>query len=196
MIYTVNTECIPAGITPSQFFLLLSLIEEPNTIEAATDLYQKDIIEPIFDTNTRVLRGFKFKSGWRDKVKDILEESVIIKTRSYKELAAELKTIFPPGKKEGTNRYWAEGVALIERRLKLFEKKYGLYSPESILEAAKKYVEGFNGNYRFMRTLRYFIFREEIGVAGEVESKSDLLTYLENAGEEDGLRNDWTTELR
>ena len=59
---------------PSQFFLLLSLMEEPNTIETATDLYQKGIVEPIFDSKTRVLRGFKFQSGWRDKVKDILEE--------------------------------------------------------------------------------------------------------------------------
>ena len=195
MIYTINTECIPADITPSQFFLLLSLMEEPNTIETATDLYQKGIVEPIFDSKTRVLRGFKFQSGWRDKVKDILEESVVKKSRDYKELATQLKAIYPSGKKEGTSRYWAEGVALIERRLKLFEKKYGVFPPEEILDAAKRYVEGFDGNYRFMRTLRYFIFREELGVAGEVESKSDLLTYMENKGEDQQQNYDWTTTL-
>lgn len=53
---------------------------------------------------------------------------------------------------------------------------------ENLIRATQKYVEGHNGNYRLMRTLKYFIWKEERGAAGDVESTSDLLTYLENAG--------------
>lgn len=195
MTYTINTECIPSGITPSQYFLMLSLLEEPNTIEIATDLFQKGRVIPLFDPKTRVLRGFDLTPQSRELVREVVEQSMVVKTANYRDLAEKLKKIFPTGRKDGTNRYWTEGVALIERRLKIFERKYGLFSPESILEAADRYVKSFDGNYKYMRTLRYFIWREEAGVGGEIESKSDLLTFLENAGEVEDLRNDWTSEL-
>lgn len=196
MIYTIDINCIPSDISPSQYFLMLSLIEEPNTIERATDLWEKGLITPLYDRETHALRGFTLTAESREKVVETLSNSMTKDSKDYKDLAVKLKEVFPAGKKDGTSNYWAEGAVLIERRLKQFEKKYGSFSDEAILNAAKKYVEGFNGNYRYMRTLRYFIFREERGAAGDVESKSDLLTYLENAGQEDGLRNDWTTELR
>ena len=111
-----------------------------------------------------------------------------IKSKNQKTdyLATQLKGVFPKGKKEGTNYYWAEGVALIIRRLKLFFKKYGNeFTDEQIIQASKKYVEGFNGNYQYMRLLKYFIFKEKIGAGGEVEGDSELISYIENAGQED-----------
>lgn len=110
-------------------------------------------------------------------------------------LAGKLKEVFPAGKKDGTSNYWAEGKALIAKRLKAFFKKYGTdYTDEQIINAAKKYVEGFNGNYQFMRTLKYFIFKDT-DVAGEREYTSDLLSYIENAGQEENLRNDWISTM-
>ena len=115
----------------------------------------------------------------------------------FSALATKLKEIFPKGKKDGTNYYWADGVALIVRRLKLFFKKYGDgYTSEQIVQAAEKYVQGFNGNYQYMKLLKYFIFKEKVGANGEVEGESDLISYIENAGQEETLRNDWTTTLR
>lgn len=112
-------------------------------------------------------------------------------------LANKLKEIFPKGKKPGTNYYWADGAALIVRRLKLFFKKYGnLYTDEQILEAAKKYVEGFNGNYHYMRLLKYFIFKEQVGANGEIEGTSELISYIENHGQEDTLGQDWSITLK
>lgn len=111
-------------------------------------------------------------------------------------LAGRLKEVFPIGKKEGTSNYWAEGKALIAKRLKAFFKKYGTnYTDEQIVSAAKKYVESFNGDYQFMRTLKYFIFKDR-DIAGEREYTSDLLNYIENVGQEDILGQDWSTELK
>lgn len=143
--------------------------------------------------------------GYRvtNKGNEILD-TIAIESDKYQEpvdrltkLAKELKEIFPKGKKEGTNYYWAEGTALIIRRLKLFFKKYGnTYTDEQIIEAAKKYIQGFNGNYKYMKLLKYFIFKEKIGIGGDVEGDSELVTYIENEGQEDSLNSDWTSTLK
>ena len=46
-----------------------------------------------------------------------------------------------------------------------------------------------------MRLLKYFIFKEKVGANGEVEGDSELISYIENAGQEEDLRNDWTSSL-
>ena len=51
-----------------------------------------------------------------------------------------------------------------------------------------------------MRTLKYFIWKDEKkeGSDGKryIEEVSDLASYIENAGQEENLRNDWTSTLR
>lgn len=119
---------------------------------------------------------------------------------NLKTLAKELKNIYPKGKKPGTNYYWADGEALIAKRLKLFYKKYGKdYTDGEIIQATKAYVESFNGSYQYMKLLKYFIFKEEIK-DGMAESSSELLTILEKTKEgeteEDIITSlDWTMEL-
>jgi hypothetical protein len=112
------------------------------------------------------------------------------------ELARELKNVFPQGKKEGLNYYWTESPILIAKRLKVFFKKYGEnYSYEEILNSAKKYVESFNGQYRLMQLLKYFIFKDKKGIDGNIENESQLLNFLENKDQED-LNDEWTSELK
>ena len=78
-----------------------------------------------------------------------------------------------------------------------YKEKYDL--PEDIQISAvqydaEKYVEGFNGSYQYMRLLKYFIFKEKVGANGEIEGDSELISYIENADDED-LRNEWTSTL-
>lgn len=143
--------------------------------------------------------------GWRlTKAGGELLDSVIVDSDKIQEpqdklnsLAVRLKEIFPKGKKEGTNYYWAEGVALIIRRLKIFFKKYGnKYSEEQIIKAAETYVKSFNGSYQYMKLLKYFIFKEKVGAAGEIEGDSELLNYIENYGQEDETKQDWVSTLK
>lgn len=139
------------------------------------------------------------QNGWRvtRKGNELIDSVVLDSDSSEKSdadilaLAEKLKEVFPAGRKDGTSNYWAEGKALIAKRLKAFFKKYGTdYTDEQIVNAARKYVESFNGNYQFMRTLKYFIFKDR-DIAGEREYTSDLLNYLENAGNEEILKDDW-----
>ena len=141
--------------------------------------------------------------GWRvtKKGMDLLESVFVESDKEDKsmeellEIAEGLKSIFPQGRKEGTSNYWTESKLLIVKRLKSFFKRYGSeYTKEQILEAARKYVEGFNGRYQYMRTLKYFIFRDRNNL-GEAEASSDLLTYIENAGQEQNLKDDWMSTM-
>ena len=186
------------GITIDEALLMLVIHNKANLEKAEEALIQKGLI-------TAERNDLFQQVGWRltNKGTEVLD-SVIMDSDKEQEpqdrliqLAARLKDIFPKGKKDGTNYYWTEGVALIIRRLKLFFKKYGnKFTDEQIIQAAEKYVQGFNGNYQYMRLLKYFIFKEKVGANGEVEGDSELINYIENAGQEENLRNDWATTLR
>ena len=115
----------------------------------------------------------------------------------YLSLAATLRGLFPKGIKPGTNSRWVDGIMLVAKRLKQFTVKYGEFEPDEIIEATKRYIASFNGDYSRMRTLRYFIWAEKRNPAtGEVEYTSDLLSCLEDDAEEENLMTDWEIQLR
>lgn len=186
------------GITIDEALLMLVIHNKANLEGAERALIQKGLI-------TAERNDLFQQVGWRltNKGTEVLD-SVIMDSDKEQEpqdrliqLATKLKEIFPKGKKDGTNYYWADGVALIVRRLKLFFKKYGnKFTDEQIIQAAEKYVQGFNGNYQYMRLLKYFIFKEKVGANGEVEGDSELISYIENADQTDDLKTDWATTLR
>lgn len=185
------------GITIDEALLMLAIHNKADLEGAEKALIQKGFI-------TAERNDLFQQVGWRltNKGTEVLD-SVIMDSDKEQEpqdrliqLATRLKEIFPKGKKDGTSYYWADGVALIVRRLELFFKKYGnKFTDEQIVQAAKKYVQGFNGNYQYMRLLKYFILKEKVGANGEVEGDSELISYIENAGQEENLRNDWTSSL-
>lgn len=127
---------------------------------------------------------------------NVLADSSVDDDTKITELATKLKELYPKGKKEGTNQFWADGVSIIVKRLKIFYKKYGFYDNDIIIKATENYIKSFNGDYRFMKTLKYFLWSEKVNKAGEVEPTSDLLTYIENAGEIDEVSDDWLNELK
>lgn len=196
MKYIIHTDLLN-GISLEEFLLLWAAAHKGTPANHLyTSLGTRKLGTPQFDSVGSAITKFIVNSDGKDFVNRVLANSLTYEDkRDLTGLAQALKDIFPKGKKDGTGTPWADGVALIEKRLKLFFKKYGDFPQEAIIEATKRYVEGFNGNYRLMRTLRYFIWKEERGAAGDVESKSDLLTYLENAGEEGNLRDDWNSTV-
>lgn len=184
------------NMTIDEVLLMIVLENNVNLDEAQKVLISKGYI--TVDRNELFL-----PIGWRltNVGKDILNGIIVDSDKHQEpqdkltELATKLKTIFPKGKKDGTSYYWSDGIPLIIRRLKLFFKKYGNdFTNDQIIQATEKYVEGFNGSYQYMRLLKYFIFKEKVGANGEIEGDSELISYIENADNED-LRNEWTSTL-
>lgn len=146
--------------------------------------------------------GYMVTQHWDDVVSTVLldSESCAPPEERLERLATRLSEIFPKEKKEGTCHYFRGNRKDNILRLKKFFKLYGnKYTDEQILNAARKYVDSFNGNYAYMRILKYFIWKDEPKINSEgqryIEETSDLATMIEN---EDALDNkgDWTSKLK
>lgn len=200
MIIQIDTDAIREKHYSLEKVLLMLFFDcESNSAQVINDLLQSGVLKraSIQDVTKN---GIKYKLTLEGKsimnscivISDVLKDVNVEEDRLDK-LAQQLKNIFPKGKKDGTNLYWAEGKMFIKKRLKNFFEKYGSnYTDEQIINAAKSYIASFNGIYKTMRVLKYFIYKEEKGVDGKINSTSDLLNTIENADQQ-SIDNDWTT---
>lgn len=106
------------------------------------------------------------------------------KDEDFMELAIRVRELFPTGLKEGLNQTWKGSISQIKQRLKTFKQMYPDYTDDQIVEATKKYVETYQGNTQYMRTLKYFIFKNvrEFDEEGNIRIRtiSDLAEYIDN----------------
>lgn len=190
--------CDKNNVSIGEILLMLAINNKVDLKSSEEELIKKGFITAERDSNLKPI-GWRVTNNGMTVLNSVILDSDKLQESPDRltELASKLKDIFPKGKKSGTNYYWAEGTALIIRRLRLFFKKYGHeYTDEQIIQAAEKYVKSFNGDYQYMKLLKYFIFKEKIGAGGEVEGESELVNYIENAGQEDDLSTDWTSTLK
>lgn len=148
-----------------------------------------------------IFGGYMVTQRWDDVASTILLDSDKNKQspERIENLAVQLAEIFPKEKKAGTCHYFRGNKKDTILRLKKFFKLYGSYTDEQILEAARKYVASFNGNYSYMRVLKYFIWKDEVKIDGEgnryVDEVSDLANWIENSGQTNSLTSNWTSNL-
>ena len=111
-----------------------------------------------------------------------------ISNKDIELLAEQMRLMFPEGKKQGTTKYWRDNKANVINKLKTFFKKYGHYDSELILKATQKYIDSFGDSKQLMRTVIYFILKDD---------SSDLMTIIENIDEvkSDSQNELWTTKL-
>ena len=138
-----------------------------------------------------------------DKVKDLVstipiesDKNVIDKDSEFTELATELREIYPAGRKDGTTYMWRGTTAEVAKKLKTLVVKYGFtINREDVIKATKEYVSSFNGNYRYMQLLKYFILKSVKDADGNVDVKSELMSIIENSGQLDAQREDWVSNM-
>jgi hypothetical protein len=113
--------------------------------------------------------------------------------RDVTSLAERLRDLFPSGKKDKALN-WKGSQKAIEQRLTLFFNKFGTeYTDDEIVDCTRKYIASFNGNYTYMRVLKYFIMKQ---VDGTNLMESTLYELLENKDEDSPCENsDWTQTL-
>ena len=112
----------------------------------------------------------------------------------FDKLAKKMQEVFPEGRKPGTKLMWRDSQPIIAKRLKVIVKKYkAVFTDEQAIEATKKYVESFNGDYQFMQVLKYFISKRNLTTGDET---SQFLSYIENAGHEDVNNESWMDSVR
>lgn len=171
------------------------------TNNAYSSLEKFENEEKIVKDGIPLQESLLITNRWDDVVSAILLESdnSIPPVEEIQKLAIKLREIFPRGLKVGTSA-WRGNVREITLRLQKFFKLYGAqYTPDEIIEATQKYVSSFNGDYKFMRILKYFILKNETkydenGI-GHNEDVSELANFLENDCVSENT-DDWTVELR
>lgn len=193
MKMTIDSNIIEKeGLSMEEFCVLLYYLFNckgvlNNTL--CTILWEKNYLIKVED-------GYIINNNILQQVEQWISSSTITeeKTHSLLKLAKDMRELFPAGKKPGTDYYWRDSTKIIAQRLSVFIKKYGdEYTDEQILEATRRYVQSFNGNYKFMHLLKYFISKKN---AETKEDNSELLSYLENAGQEEGINDSWLSEMR
>jgi hypothetical protein len=185
-----------------QFFLLCSMYFN-NKVTSGT--YQnakiKDYydITPILDSNgNKINTSFTINENGINMVESVFVNSEIQdKTKESKDrfevLADKLRELYPKGKKPGTSYQWRDSTAIIAKKLKTVVKLYKTsFTDEEAVNATKRYIESFNGNYTYMQLLKYFISKKVI-IDGSIEENSQLLSWIQN--KEEGNIANWNDEL-
>ena len=124
------------------------------------------------------------------------KEIFIVKDSEYIELATELRELYPAGRKDGTTYMWRGTTAEVAKKLKTLVVKYGYtLDREKVIKATKDYISSFNGNYRYMQLLKYFILKSVKDADGNTEVKSELMSLIENSGQIDTQKDDWMSTM-
>ena len=197
MKYIIDTEILEReGISLDEALYLLSVYKK-KPINFTT--IQKAKVE------NKIL---KFENP-RDPVKitpkgQSLIESILAKSKihvssgnleRYRALADKMREVYPKGLKPGTNYQWRDSTAIIADRLMKLVAKYNIeFTDEEAVSATKRYIASFNGNYRYMQILKYFISKQKPVEGAPAEQNSQFLSFLQN--EESTTENqDWTANL-
>lgn len=194
MILTINTDKIDKDVGVDGLLYLTALYLGCNINEETFNklnnkgLIIKDVnrVLPTKDSNELIENCY----GDMSVTNDLIDER-------FNNLANSLRELFPIGRKDGTQLQWRDSSSIISKRLKAFIKKFDIkentYTDEQYIEATRRYVNSFNGNYQYMQVLKYFIMKNKIEDGMSVIN-SQLLSYLENT-EDSSYSNDWNCEL-
>lgn len=203
MKFIIDTEKIDAsGVSADVLMYLMALyLRSPITFETFNKLSMTNYIY-YDDVKGGLPSGVKLLEEGAEIIEEVFLSSELEKTESdkdrYTRLAETLIEMFPEGRKAGTTHYWRGNVKDISRRLKKFFKIYGDRTDDEIIKATKRYVESFNGNYQYMRVLKYFIWKDQKKMNDEgeiyVDPTSELANILEN--KEVTYNDDWASVLR
>ena len=199
MKITIDEEvCKKYGMTMSELLMMLLVKLGANILELGEQMAAVEMIVPHDTINGKYIATQR----WNDVAESIILDSDKCKQPidRLEQLVIKLQKIFPEGKKEGTSQYWRGNKREISLRLKKFFKLYdNTYTDEQILTAAKNYIETFNGQYNYMRVLKYFIWKDERKLTEDGKTQvveiSDLANYIENANSINDLKDEWTSTL-
>lgn len=139
---------------------------------------------------TNKLGVLKLDKYTEDRITQILLNSdrEVPSDERCENLAIQMRALYPKGN-SSSGYPWRGNLRDLTKRLKKFFKLYGNWTDEEIIDATQRYISHYNGDYTYMRILKYFILKSDKGEEG-----SDLATWLENDTEVNN--DDWLNEMR
>ena len=192
--------CLKHKMTIEEMLFALAIRNSKNPSHTINNMTLREIL-------VRDDESYAVTQHWSDVLDEILVGSGgCTKTdEELKSLAKKMIDAYPHGamidRRTGrpTTYYFQCNNAEVRNKLKSFFNRYDVYSDEEILDAEKRYVARWNGNYQQpgFRQLKYFIFKVD-KETGEVTSP--LLDFLENKESEGEVvvtnSDDWLVNSR
>lgn len=179
-------------LTLNEFLVLYLCSKEVNIENTIQNLIAKGIVDRDLHNNISAV----VSNNTKDLITSIIIDSdraVINKDEEFDELARKMRDLYPEGRKSGTTYYWRDSIPVISRKLKTVVAKFGIqFTEEEALSATQRYVDSFNGDYRFMQLLKYFILKTD-KITGDI--RSEFLSLLQNPEDTPLNSDEWTTNL-
>ena len=190
--------CEKNGITLNELIALLIIHHDVDIGKEWESLISKGMISEFLAEGKK-----NVKYGIADKGANAINNSVIdsfdyteSEDNRLENLAKKLQEIYPTGRKEGTSYMWRGTVAELVRKLKVLQSKYKFkFTDEQAINATKAYVQSFNGNYRYMQLLKYFLLKTVRDEDSNVDIKSEFMSLIENENQVNLQREEWTSTL-
>lgn len=190
MKFCLSTKiCKEKGIDIDALCYLLSLYFDSPITDETLEKVKEQYLVTDYDSETGEY-SYTISQNGIDLVESVMldsefKQSVAVEDK-YDSLAIKMIELFPKGRKEGTNCMWRDSKIIIAKRLRALVKNTGIIlNEEEVLDATKRYVTSFNGDYTLMRVLKYFISKKD-KITGE--ESSELLSFMEN--KEDVIRRE------
>lgn len=195
--------CLKHKMTVEEALLALLVRSAGNLKEISQNLTNREVI-------VKVNGKYMVTQHWSDVLDEILADSSGEQDEKRLEnLAKQMRSLYPEGrmidKRTGqpTSYYFRSNPKEIAHKLKTFFMRYGDFSDEDILDAERRYVASYRGNYqqRGFRLLKYFIFKDDVkqGPDGNyVEPVSPLYDFLVNKESEEvvvATKEEWTSKM-
>ena len=122
---------------------------------------------------------------------------VKVRKNFYTECAERLRELWPSGNKD--DKYpWRDSVDNIAKRLKILweSRNLGEYSVDDVLQVARQYLAQFENDAKYMKTLKYFIYKSKTEVTGtdgklSCRFESSLADGLENLTDQQKFDDEW-----
>lgn len=188
--------CKKHHLSVTEVLVSLGIRSSEDFNETLNELEEKQVL--VYKDN-----NYMVTQPWSDILDEILCDSCSGEDNEERliELAKKMRECFPEGKMPGTAYYYRCNVREVVLKLKKFFLQYGNYSDDKIIDATKRFIEAYNGNYRYLPLIKYFISKnktvtDEDGTS-HIQEVSELASYLENKETETkATSDDWLISAR
>ena len=193
MRYTIDDAILSKyNLTEEEFIALVVSFRDLDIQRGNDNLVAKGIADKDIYDKTKIVLSNNTKNMIGSIIVDSDKET-INREEEFLDVAQSLRELYPKGKKPGTTYMWKDSNTIIAQKLKTLVVKFGYkFTKEQAIEATRRYIESFRGDYRYMQLLKYFILKTDRST-GEI--RSDFMSYIDNENQGE-VNSNWLSEIR
>lgn len=193
MRYTIDDAILSKhNLTEEEFIALVVSFRDLDIQRGNDNLVAKGIADRNIYDKTKIVLSDNTKNMVSSIIVDSDKET-INREEEFLDVAQNLRELYPKGKKPGTTYMWKDSNTIIAQKLKTLVVKFGYkFTKEQAIEATRRYIESFRGDYRYMQLLKYFILKTDRST-GEI--RSDFMSYIDNENQGE-VNSNWLSEIR